>query len=180
MTPKQVAQVQQSFALVAPIADEAASLFYGRLFEIAPHLQHRSAIRIRNDYGELDRLTRWIIETCDAAQLSNSTAFRVQLCLEEAVANILEHGQGGGRASAITADLNSSDPDVILNIEDDGAAFDPRQVATPLPSHNLENASMGGRGIHLIRQFSSSMEYVRANSHNRLRLKFYPVGNNDG
>jgi hypothetical protein len=39
MTPEQVAQVQQSFAKVAPIADKAAALFYDRLFEIAPELR---------------------------------------------------------------------------------------------------------------------------------------------
>jgi hemoglobin-like flavoprotein len=36
MTPDQVKLVQQSFARVAPIADQAAVLFYDRLFEIAP------------------------------------------------------------------------------------------------------------------------------------------------
>ena len=36
MTPEQVRLVQQSFAQVAPIADVAASIFYERLFEIAP------------------------------------------------------------------------------------------------------------------------------------------------
>jgi hemoglobin-like flavoprotein len=36
MTPDQVKLVQQSFAAVAPIADPAASMFYERLFEIAP------------------------------------------------------------------------------------------------------------------------------------------------
>ena len=36
MTPDQVAIVQQSFAKVAPIADQAALMFYDRLFEIAP------------------------------------------------------------------------------------------------------------------------------------------------
>ena len=36
MTPEQVALVQQSFAKVAPISEQAAALFYGRLFEIAP------------------------------------------------------------------------------------------------------------------------------------------------
>jgi nitric oxide dioxygenase len=39
MTPEQIALVQQSFAKVAPIADEAAALFYGRLFEIAPQVK---------------------------------------------------------------------------------------------------------------------------------------------
>jgi len=39
MTPEQVALVQGSFAKVAPIADKAAQLFYGRLFEIAPSVR---------------------------------------------------------------------------------------------------------------------------------------------
>jgi nitric oxide dioxygenase len=36
MTPDQVKLVQQSFARVAPISDQAAVVFYDRLFEIAP------------------------------------------------------------------------------------------------------------------------------------------------
>ncbi|MBV8751933.1 MAG: hemin receptor [Hyphomicrobiales bacterium] len=36
MTPDQIKGIQESFAKVAPISDEAAALFYGRLFEIAP------------------------------------------------------------------------------------------------------------------------------------------------
>jgi len=36
MTPDQVKLVQQSFAKVAPISEQAAELFYGRLFEVAP------------------------------------------------------------------------------------------------------------------------------------------------
>ena len=36
MTPQQVNQVQTSFIKIVPIADRAAALFYGRLFEMAP------------------------------------------------------------------------------------------------------------------------------------------------
>jgi nitric oxide dioxygenase len=36
VTPNQVDLVQSSFTKVVPIADAAAGLFYGRLFEIAP------------------------------------------------------------------------------------------------------------------------------------------------
>ena len=36
MTPAQVELIQDSFAKVAPISEQAAALFYGRLFEIAP------------------------------------------------------------------------------------------------------------------------------------------------
>jgi hemoglobin-like flavoprotein len=39
VTPEQKTLVQESFALVAPIADTAAELFYGRLFELDPSLR---------------------------------------------------------------------------------------------------------------------------------------------
>lgn len=39
MTPQQKILVQQSFALVAPIAETAATLFYARLFELDPSLR---------------------------------------------------------------------------------------------------------------------------------------------
>ncbi|MGJ7497632.1 globin family protein [Variovorax sp. RT4R15] len=36
MTPNQIELVQSSFAKVAPISEQAAALFYARLFELAP------------------------------------------------------------------------------------------------------------------------------------------------
>ena len=39
MTPAEKSLVQTSFAKVAPIAEQAAALFYGRLFEMDPSLR---------------------------------------------------------------------------------------------------------------------------------------------
>jgi hemoglobin-like flavoprotein len=39
VTPEQVRSIQDSFAKVAPISEQAAALFYGRLFEIAPEVE---------------------------------------------------------------------------------------------------------------------------------------------
>jgi len=39
MTPTQVKLIQDSFTKVAPISEQAAALFYGRLFEIAPEVR---------------------------------------------------------------------------------------------------------------------------------------------
>ena len=39
MTPDQITLVQDSFAKVEPIADQAGKIFYDRLFEIAPNVQ---------------------------------------------------------------------------------------------------------------------------------------------
>jgi hemoglobin-like flavoprotein len=39
VTPQQVALVQDSFAKVVPISEQAAVLFYDRLFEVAPQVK---------------------------------------------------------------------------------------------------------------------------------------------
>ena len=39
MTPENVSLVQETWAAVEPIADQAADLFYGRLFELDPSLK---------------------------------------------------------------------------------------------------------------------------------------------
>jgi nitric oxide dioxygenase len=39
MTPDQIKAIQESFAKVAPISEQAAAMFYGRLFEIAPSVK---------------------------------------------------------------------------------------------------------------------------------------------
>jgi nitric oxide dioxygenase len=39
MTPEQIKAIQESFSKVVPISEQAAMLFYGRLFEIAPALK---------------------------------------------------------------------------------------------------------------------------------------------
>ena len=51
MTSDQIDLVQSSFAKVVPIADAAAELFYGRLFEIAPEVKPL----FRNDMREQGR-----------------------------------------------------------------------------------------------------------------------------
>ena len=39
MTPQERSLVQESFAAVRPISDQAAAMFYGRLFTIAPEVK---------------------------------------------------------------------------------------------------------------------------------------------
>jgi len=50
-------------------------------------------LELRSDLAELKRLAGWI-EAQAQQELSADTSFAIQLCLEEAVANIIMHGGG--------------------------------------------------------------------------------------
>ncbi|MEM7114990.1 MAG: globin family protein [Chloroflexota bacterium] len=60
MTPQEKQLVRETFALVRPIADQAAALFYNRLFEIAP--QTRSLF-----HGNMDEQGKKLMQTIGVA-----------------------------------------------------------------------------------------------------------------
>ena len=59
MTPDQVKAIQDSFSKIKPIAEQAAEMFYGRLFEMAP------AVRplFRGDMKEQGRMLKAVLAT---------------------------------------------------------------------------------------------------------------------
>lgn len=59
MTPEQVVLVKNSWTLVTPIADKAAELFYGKLFELDPALESL----FKGDMSEQGRKLMQMINT---------------------------------------------------------------------------------------------------------------------
>ena len=60
ITAEQKQRVQESFAMVEPIADQAGKLFYGRLFECAPELKEM----FKGDIKEQSRKLMGNLEDC--------------------------------------------------------------------------------------------------------------------
>jgi hemoglobin-like flavoprotein len=69
LTPEQKVLVQDSFALVAPIAEEAAALFYERLFQLDPGLRQLFSTDIREQGRKLMQMLAIAVNSLD--NLSN-------------------------------------------------------------------------------------------------------------
>lgn len=139
---------------------------------MSAHASYRSALVIRNDASELARMTEWVEGVCTAAELSRRTSFALQLCLDEAVSNIIAHVQGSARAREIIVSVARAEADVILTIEDDGKPFDSTQFQPPHRPDTIDEAPVGGFGIQLMRQFSNHIRYERKGGRNQLHLTF--------
>jgi len=129
-------------------------------------------MELRGDFSELRRLAGWF-EAKAPPGLSADTSFAVQLCLEEAVANIIMHG-GGAKDDRlqIAIALERNGGTLVARIEDSGREFDPTQFPPPSVAKSLEEAKVGDLGIHLMRSFASDMHYERRDGRNRLTLRF--------
>lgn len=66
MTPREKSVVRETFAQVAPIADEAAALFYGRLFELDPTLKTLFKVDMREQGRKLMQMIGLGVSKLDA------------------------------------------------------------------------------------------------------------------
>jgi serine/threonine-protein kinase RsbW len=126
---------------------------------------------LRNDVAELERLAGWI-EGLAQQGMSSDVSFAVQLCLEEAVANIIMYGAARGDPLEIAVELERNGATLVARIEDNGRQFDPTRAPPPAVAPSLEKAKVGDLGIHLMRSFASGMDYERRDGRNRLTLRF--------
>jgi serine/threonine-protein kinase RsbW len=126
---------------------------------------------LRNDLAELPRLAAWL-EGWAAQGLSSDLSFAVQLCLEEAVANVIMYGGGKDDRLEIAVEVEGNGAALLARIVDNGRAFDPTGVPPPAMAASLAQATVGDLGIHLMRSFASGMHYERRDGRNRLTLKF--------
>jgi serine/threonine-protein kinase RsbW len=83
--------------------------------------------------------------------------FGVRLALEEALVNAIKHGNRGDPTKEARLRFHVNPEFVFLEVEDDGAGFDPALVPDPLAPENLERPS--GRGLFLIRKYMTWMEH---------------------
>ena len=133
-----------------------------------------SRLLLHRDLAELERLAVWI-EGWAMRELSANLSFAVQVCLEEAVANIMMYSAAKDAPLTIIVEVERRDQTLVARIEDNGSAFDPTQVPRPPVPTSLTQAKVGNLGIHLMRSFASGMHYERRDSRNRLTMRFVEV-----
>lgn len=122
--------------------------------------------------GEIARVKAWLEQFAGRHQLGPNWLHRISLCSEELLTNVLMHGIGCSARSDVLVTVALGERETTLTLEDGCAPFDPTCVPPPSRPESLEAAPVGGLGLHLVRQFSSGMEYRRVGDVNRLTIHF--------
>ncbi len=86
---------------------------------------------------------------------SSKDLFAVQLALEEAIANAVEHGNRRDPAKKVDVSAEISVERVLLSVRDEGEGFDESATPNPTLDENLEIPT--GRGLLLIRSFMTNV-----------------------
>lgn len=96
--------------------------------------------------------------------------FRIDLIVEEVVVNIIRYGRQVDSGGRIDVMVDTSGDHVVVEVSDNGPAFNPLEQADPDTSAPLDQRRPGGLGIFLVRRMTRDMRYERRGGRNVLRL----------
>jgi anti-sigma regulatory factor (Ser/Thr protein kinase) len=130
----------------------------------------RSFRVLRNDPSELRPLSRWAQKVARNIGLPAAARHDIDLCLQEAVSNIIRHGCEDGDEHRVTVRLEEQPGAIRIQVEDDARPFNPLAVPPPADSGTIENARTSGYGMTLIRAMARDLSYDRVDGRNLLTL----------
>lgn len=127
-------------------------------------------LKITNQLSDIKKVEHWLTELSQTNQYSPKTNFSLDLVLNEALINIISYAYTDALSHEIVILLHETDSDIIVIIMDDGKKFNPLTENIPKLSPVLEEASIGGRGILLMKKFCKNLNYCYSNGKNHLML----------
>lgn len=125
----------------------------------------------RSSIAGITAAAAWVRETASRHRVSDDIAFKLDLCANELLDNILEHAYKG-RDGEIGLELFLDGDAATLTVIDDAVGFDPtaRTPSTARPS-TLLDTKIGGLGLNLVHEFADSIAYERAGGCNRVAIR---------
>ncbi|MEW6354870.1 MAG: ATP-binding protein [Planctomycetota bacterium] len=127
-------------------------------------------LTIRNNFAEMERVTRAVLAVIERQALSPKAAYAVELAVEEIITNVMKYAYNDTAPHDIDIRIRFESTHVHLHFEDDGREFDPVAAPEPDTTKPIEERKIGGMGIHLVRAVASFINYRRANGRNILEL----------
>ncbi len=125
-------------------------------------------IILKNDIGEMSRLLNRIEQFAQKAGLTPAQTYALKLAVDEAFANAISYGYPQGGEHCISIALTKEKECLSAVLEDDGIPFNPLETPELDFSSQVEDGSVPGLGIHLMRSFMDTITYRREGGKNIL------------
>jgi anti-sigma regulatory factor (Ser/Thr protein kinase) len=105
----------------------------------------------------------FVVEAAEEAGLEDQSCFHVELAVDEACTNIVEHAYGRSGEGCIEVaygtHLEDSERFFVVRLIDTGDPFDPTAVPQPQIANGGDLLPVGGLGIHFMREMMDRVEF---------------------
>jgi len=111
-------------------------------------------------FESLPQISDFVSNAARDAGLDEDDVFHVQMAVDEACSNVVEHAYGGNCQGDITLTCSlGSGSDFVITIHDTGYPFNPRSVPEPPMGVDLEDLPEGGLGLYFMRKLMDNIRF---------------------
>jgi len=173
---EQVKQMRESMQLFVDHAEQSDDLTL--LVVRRTETSTNTTLTLTNTINELDRLEPFLEEFFQQNGLAPELLSKIDLALEEAMANVIMYAYPEGTEGDVTLSMKVEDNAIRMEISDSSVPFNPLQQQEADLDVPLEKRKIGGLGIHLIKEIMDSVAYEYHEGRNVLTLVFTTEINN--
>ncbi|MDD5466942.1 MAG: ATP-binding protein [Anaerolineales bacterium] len=113
-------------------------------------------------YDSLDKIREFVVRAADQAGLDKPAVYAVELAVDEACCNIIDHAYGGEDIGDIECSIVPLDNGLKVILRDHGRPFDISRVPAPELNVPLSKLKTRGVGLYLMKNMMDVIDYVAA------------------
>ncbi len=117
----------------------------------------RIFIEVPSENKYIRKVSSDILSALSPYGMAEERLFDIKLCVEEAVRNAILHGNRLDKKLHVKVSYLIADGRINIEVEDEGAGFDPAKIPDPTSKGNMTKES--GRGVCLIRRLMDRVEF---------------------
>ena len=120
----------------------------------------KRCLTVPGRFESLAQIAEFVEETVRAASWNDDEVYHVQMAVDEACSNVMEHAYGSGWQGDIDLTCCIEDQgDLVISIRDNGKPFDPSSVPEPPIGADLESLPEGGLGLYFMRKLMDQVTF---------------------
>jgi serine/threonine-protein kinase RsbW len=126
---------------------------------------------VADDLSDVRGATAWVSRQVAQADLAEDVRFNIEVCIEEALANLIEHGRPVHDDKDIAISVDADPQGATILVTDRCIPFDAAEAPSPRPP-SAQDMHAGGQGLRLMRAFASELTYRTTKDRNELTMRF--------
>ncbi|MDR3115052.1 MAG: ATP-binding protein [Treponema sp.] len=126
-------------------------------------------LKVSASVEELNHVVEWVDKILEKETCTIKSHSQIAIVLEEIFVNIAQYAYT--REGDMCIRLGFEGPQMIMQFEDSGQAFNPVEYLSLDTKAGIEQRRIGGMGIYIIRKMTDEISYNRVNDKNIFTIR---------
>jgi serine/threonine-protein kinase RsbW len=122
-------------------------------------IERKYVLHVPSSTENLSMIREFVTQIGTLAGLTDSDVGNLELAVDEACANVIEHAYGHDQTKEVIIRATFTDEEVRIDVIDTGRGFDPNTVPQEMLDKLIADHKSGGLGLRLMKTLMDEVHY---------------------